>query len=153
MNAEALEKFVADAAIRLLTGLVVNPRRRRSAVVEAAEREIAADERQIRDLHEMWLNKEIDSAEYRRDRRTIQARIRENEKKTIAKAKSPESVGDLIGPDAKVKWKRSRMSGRTVCSGSCSARSSSARVASRRYPRRSITAGSRSRKTNSADTL
>ena len=52
----------------------------------------------------MWLNKEIDSAEYRRDRRVIQARIRENEKKTIAKAKSVASIADLVGPDAKAKW-------------------------------------------------
>ena len=41
MQAEALEKFVEDAAIRLLTGLSVNPRRTQSAAVEAAEREIA----------------------------------------------------------------------------------------------------------------
>ncbi len=104
MNAEALEKFVEDAAVRLLTGLAVNPRRSRSAAVEVAEREIAADEQQLRELHDMWLNKEIDSAEYRRDRRVIQARIRENEKKTIVKAKSAESVADLIGPDAKARW-------------------------------------------------
>jgi site-specific DNA recombinase len=104
MNAEALERFAEDAAIRLLAGLSVNPRRARSAAVEAAERGIAADEQQIRELHDMWLNKEIDSAEYRRDRRMIQARIRENEKKTIVKAKSPESIADLIGPDAKTKW-------------------------------------------------
>ncbi len=104
MNAEALERFAEDAAIRLLAGLSVNPRRARSAAVEAAEREIAADEQQIRELHDMWLNKEIDSAEYRRDRRMIQARVRENEKKTIVKAKSPESIADLIGPDAKTKW-------------------------------------------------
>jgi site-specific DNA recombinase len=104
MNAEALEKFVEEAAIRLLTGLVVNPRRTRSVAVEAAEREMAADEQQIRDLHDMWLNKEIDSTEYRRDRRAIQARIRENEKKTIVKVRSPQAVADLIGPDAKAKW-------------------------------------------------
>lgn len=104
MNAEALEKFVEDAAIRLLAGLSVNPRRSRGAAVEAAEREIAADEQQLRELHDMWLSREIDSAEYRRDRRLIQARIRDNEKKTIVKIKSAESVADLIGPHAKAKW-------------------------------------------------
>jgi site-specific DNA recombinase len=106
MKAEPLEKFVEDAAIRLLTGLSVNPRRSRSAAVEAAEREIAEDEQRIRDLRDMWLNKEIDSTEYRRDRREIQARIRQNEKKTVVKSKSVESIADLIGPDAEAKWAR-----------------------------------------------
>ncbi len=104
MLAEPLEEFLEDAAIRVLTGLAVNPRRSRTAAVEAAEREIAADEQQIRDLHDMWRNKEIDSAEYRKDRREIQARIRENEKKTIVTVKSAESIADLIGPGAKAKW-------------------------------------------------
>jgi hypothetical protein len=72
--------------------------------VEQAEREIAEDEQQLRDLHDMWLHKEIDSAEYRKDRREIQARIRENEKKLIVLGKSPETIADLIGPDAKAKW-------------------------------------------------
>jgi len=53
MQAEPLEKFVEDAAIRLLTGLAVNPRRPRSAAVEQAEREIAEDEQQLRHLHDM----------------------------------------------------------------------------------------------------
>ena len=106
MLAEPLEQFVEDAAIRLLTGLAVSPRRPRTAAVEAAERAIAEDEQQLRDLHDMWLNKEIDSAEYRRDRRTIRARIQENEKKTIVKVKSAESIASLIGPGAEAKWKR-----------------------------------------------
>jgi site-specific DNA recombinase len=104
MQAEPLEEFVEDAAIRLLTGLAVNPRQRRTAAVEAAEREIAADEQQIRDLHDMWRNKEITTEEYRKDRREIQARIRQNERKTMVTVKSAESIADLIGPDAKAKW-------------------------------------------------
>ncbi len=85
-------------------GLAINPRRTRSAAVEAAEREMAEDEQQIRDLHDMWRNKEITTEEYRKDRREIRARIRENERKTIVKARSVESVADLIGPDAKASW-------------------------------------------------
>ncbi|HEV2260464.1 MAG TPA: recombinase family protein, partial [Streptosporangiaceae bacterium] len=79
MLAEPLEKFVEDAAIRLLTGLAVNPRRTRTTAVKAIEGEIAEDEQQIRDLHDMWRNKEITTEEYRKDRREIQARIRQNE--------------------------------------------------------------------------
>src|SRR5207248_1726685 len=45
MQAEPLEKFVEDAAIRLLENLAVSPKRTRAAVVEAAEREIDDDER------------------------------------------------------------------------------------------------------------
>ncbi len=104
MRAESLEKFVEDAAITLLTGFQVNSRRPRSAVVQVAERAIADDEQQLRDLHDMWINKEIDSAEYRKDRRVIQARICQNEKKTIVKAKPMTAIADLIGPDAKAGW-------------------------------------------------
>jgi site-specific DNA recombinase len=104
MLAEPLEKFVEDAAIRLLDILAVSPKRTRNAAVEAAEREIEDDERQLAELHDMWLNKEIDSAQYRKDRRVIQARIRENQKKTIVKVKSPEAIADLIGPNAKARW-------------------------------------------------
>jgi site-specific DNA recombinase len=105
MHADSLEKFVEDAAVALLTNLTMNPRRPRTEAVAAAEREIAEDEKQLRDLHDMWLNKEIDSVEYRSDRRTIQARIRENEKKTVVKAKPMSAIADLIGPHAKTAWK------------------------------------------------
>jgi site-specific DNA recombinase len=104
MQAEPLEQFVEDAAIRLLENLAVSPKRTRTAAVEAAERAIEDDEKQIAELHEMWISKEIDTAEYRKDRRTIQARINQNQKKTVVRVKSPDAIADLIGPDAKVKW-------------------------------------------------
>jgi DNA invertase Pin-like site-specific DNA recombinase len=104
MLAEPLEKFVEDAAISLLSGLTVNSARPRTATTETAERNIAEDEQQMRDLHDMWLSKEIDSTEYRKDRRIIQARIRENERKLIAKAKPMTAISDLLGPDAQAKW-------------------------------------------------
>jgi hypothetical protein len=62
------------------------------------------DERQPEELHDMWITREIDTAEYRKDRRIIQARIRDNQKKTIVRVKSPEEIADLIGPGAKEKW-------------------------------------------------
>jgi DNA invertase Pin-like site-specific DNA recombinase len=104
MQAEPLEKFAEDAAVRLLEILAVSPKRTRTAAVEAAEREIEDDERQLAELHDMWMEKEIDSAEYRKDRRVIQARINENRKKTVVKVKSPDAIKDLIGPDANAKW-------------------------------------------------
>jgi len=104
MRAEPLEQFVEDAAVRLLENLAVNPKRTRTTALEAAERAIEDDERQLAELHDMWISKEIDTAEYRKDRRTIQARMRENQKKTIVKVKSPDSIADLIGPDASAKW-------------------------------------------------
>jgi hypothetical protein len=106
MRAEPLEKFVEAAAIRLLENLSVSPKRTRTAAVEAAEREIEEDERQKADLHDMWINKEIDSAQYRKDLRVINARIQANQKKTIVKARSPEAIADLIGSGAKAKWAR-----------------------------------------------
>lgn len=104
MNAEALETFVQEAAIKFLTGLSVNPKRARSAMTEAAEREIDEDQQQLSDLHEMWMEKEITTAQYRKDKNTIEKRIRDNEKKLIVKVKSPEAIKDLIGPDARKKW-------------------------------------------------
>jgi site-specific DNA recombinase len=104
MQAEPLEQFVQDAAVTLLTNLTVNTRRAPTAAVSTAEREIAEDEQQLRDLHDMWINKEIDSAQYRQDRRTIQARIRANEKKTVVKVKQTAAIADLIGPGAKAAW-------------------------------------------------
>jgi DNA invertase Pin-like site-specific DNA recombinase len=104
MQAEPLEQFVEAAAIRLLENLAVSPKRTRTATVEAAERAIEDDERQLKELHDMWIGKEIDTAEYRKDRRTIQARINQNQKKTVVRVKSPEAIADLIGPGAKAKW-------------------------------------------------
>jgi hypothetical protein len=104
MQAEPLEQFVEEAAIRLLENLAVSPKRTRTAAVETAERAIEDDERQLEELHDMWITKEIDTAGYRKDRRTIQARIRDNQKKTIVRIKSPEAIADLIGPGAKAKW-------------------------------------------------
>jgi len=106
MRAEPLEKFVEDAAIRLLENLTVSPKRTRTAAVEAAERAIEDDQRQLEELHDMWISKEIDTAEYRKDRRAIQARINQNQKKTVARVKSPDAIADLIGPGAKEKWAR-----------------------------------------------
>jgi site-specific DNA recombinase len=104
MRAEPLEKFVEDEAIRLLENLSVNPRRRRSPATDAAEREIDEDTQQLKDLHDMWISKEITTAEYRKDRREIQARINRNEKKLTVRVKSPQAIADLIGPDAKARW-------------------------------------------------
>ena len=102
--AEPLEQFVEDAAVKPLAELAITPARPRSTAVKAAEREIAEDEQQLKDLHDMWLAKEIDSAEYRKDRRAIQARIRANERNTVVKAKPMTAIADLIGPDAKTAW-------------------------------------------------
>jgi site-specific DNA recombinase len=104
MLAEPLEKFVEDEAIRLLENLSVNPKRRRTAATEATEREIESDEQQLKDLHEMWKAKEIPPDQYRKDRREIQARINQNEKKLTVRGKSTEAIADLIGPGAGAKW-------------------------------------------------
>ena len=105
IQAGPLEEFVQAAAIRLLENLSVSPKRTRTPAVEIAEREIADDERQLAELHDMWISKEIDTAQYRKDRRTIQARVNENQKKTVARVKSPAAIADLIGPGAKTRWK------------------------------------------------
>jgi site-specific DNA recombinase len=104
MLAEPLEKFVEDAAVRLLENLAISPKRPRTVSVEIAEREIEEDERQLAELHDRWISKEIDTAQYRKDRRTIQARIRENQKKTVIKTRSLDTIADLIGTNAGTTW-------------------------------------------------
>lgn len=104
MSAVALEKFVEEAAIRLLTELSVSPKRPRTAATETAEREIDEDQQQLKDLHDMWIAKEITTAQYRADKNIIDKRIRDNEKRLIVKIKTPEAISDLIGPDARKKW-------------------------------------------------
>ena len=89
MAAEPLEKFVEDAAIRLLENLEIGPKRTRSAAIEAAEREIDEDERRKAELHDMWISKEIDSTQYRKDLRTINARIRETRKRQSSRSSHP----------------------------------------------------------------
>lgn len=104
--AEPLEKFVEDSAIRFLEDLSVNPKRRRNAATGAIQRGIEEDEQQIKDLHAMWLAKEIPTDQYRKDRRQIQGRINQNEKKLVVRGKSSEAIADLIGPGARAKWRK-----------------------------------------------
>ncbi|MDQ2813482.1 MAG: recombinase family protein [Actinomycetota bacterium] len=106
MLAEPLEKFVEDAAIDLLEKLAVNPERPRTAAIAAAEKEISEDEQMLKDLHDMWAVKEIPTEQYRKDRREIQARINANEKKMSTRTKPVEAIADLIGADAKARWKK-----------------------------------------------
>lgn len=123
-------------------------------MVEQAEREIAEDERQILELRDMWKNKEIPTDEYRKDRRDIQARIRQNEKKnrrqdTVCRVDSrPNRAGRCRQVD-----KTNRRAQEQHPSGSCSPRSLSAHTTKRHIPTASITGESTSRKTTSDDTI
>ena len=54
----------------------------------------------------MWLHKEIDTAEYRQDRKAIKKRINDNRKKTVVAVKKISAVADLIGPNAKASWEK-----------------------------------------------
>ena len=65
MQAEPLEEFVGEAAIRLLENLAVSPKRTRTAMVEAAERAIQDDKRQLNELHDMWINNGTDKCRTR----------------------------------------------------------------------------------------
>jgi len=106
ISANALEAFVEDAAIGLLEKLTIEGRPRGSEEVTSAEAAIADDERQLRELNEMWTAKEITTSEYRKMRQDIMDRIARNERKTVIR---PIAVLEgLTGPDASEKWRTLR---------------------------------------------
>jgi site-specific DNA recombinase len=107
IRADLVEEFVTDAALRLLAELSISAQPKRpTARIEQAMREIEDDERQLRELNEMWKAKEVTTAEYREMRRDIQSRIRSNERKATPSGRPIEAIKDLIGPNAKKKWRK-----------------------------------------------
>ena len=125
MQAGPLEKFVEDAAIRLLESLTVSPKRTRTAAVETAEREIEEDERQLAELHDMWISKEIDSAEYRKDRRDDPGTYTGKPEKDHRQIQVTRSDSRPYRAGAKENGRSSRTGGRTASCGSFSPLSSS----------------------------
>jgi DNA invertase Pin-like site-specific DNA recombinase len=106
ISADTLEKFVEDAAIGLLEKLTVDGRPTGSEEAAAAEAAIADDERQLKELNEMWTAKEITTSEYRQMRHEITERIERNEPKTVVRP--IKMLEGLTGPDASKKWEALR---------------------------------------------
>jgi site-specific DNA recombinase len=105
IKADALEKFVADAAVRFLEKLAVarNSPSRLSQQAKRAQQQIEDDERQLQELNQMWTHKEITTKEYRAMRAEITDRMKAAEPKIVV-TRPIEAMKGLIGPDAAKSW-------------------------------------------------
>ncbi|HZR49480.1 MAG TPA: recombinase family protein [Streptosporangiaceae bacterium] len=101
ISAATLEEFAEGVAIKYLEKLSVDGRPVGEAAKEAKDA-IADDERQLRELNEMWTAKVITTREYREMRREITERIAKNERKTVVRP--IKLLEGLTGPDAAKKW-------------------------------------------------
>jgi site-specific DNA recombinase len=106
IDAATLEAFVTDAAVDMLTQLdVTGAPTVATALSEQDEAAIAADERELAELKDMWNNRELSTREYRQMRKTVEDRITTLRRKTIVRP-TVEVLGGLVGPDARASWDR-----------------------------------------------
>ncbi|MGH3528895.1 MAG: zinc ribbon domain-containing protein [Pseudonocardiaceae bacterium] len=104
IHATMLEAFVTDAAVQLLTHLdVTGAPTVATALSEEDETAIAADERELAELKDMWNSRELSTREYRQMRKTVEDRITTLQRKTIVRP-TVEVLAGLVGPDARSSW-------------------------------------------------
>jgi len=104
IHATMLEGFVTDAAVELLTHLdVTGAPSAATALSEQDETAIAADERELAELKDMWASRELSTREYRQMRKTVEDRITTLHRKTIVRP-TVEVLAGLVGPHALASW-------------------------------------------------
>ncbi|MFF4660422.1 recombinase family protein [Streptomyces sp. NPDC001381] len=105
ISAEPLEEFAKDVALRVLANLDITGRP--PAATARPEADVQADEddaAQLAELNEMWLAKEIPTAEYRAMRRRIEDRMKDRQRRTVQR---PVAVLEgIAGPDAQESWRK-----------------------------------------------
>ncbi|MFR0356656.1 recombinase family protein [Streptomyces sediminimaris] len=101
--ADPLEAAVKDVALEVLEKLDVTGHK--PATTSRPETDVKADEddaRQLQELNQMWLAKEVPTPEYRTMRRAIEDRIKERQRRTVQR---PVAVlQGIAGPDARKAW-------------------------------------------------
>lgn len=103
-----LEKFVEDAAIDLLGKLTVSGELSSTALPPSLVEQIESDEQQLRELKEMWRAKEMPTAEYREERKIIEARIATAQRR--ATVRPLKLLEGLTGPNAERAWRDEKLS-------------------------------------------
>ncbi len=104
ISATTLEKFVADAAIRMLTHLDVTGQET-AAVLGAEEADsIQADQEMLAEAARMWARKEISKPEYVAMRKEIEDRIKTVQRKAIVRP-AVEVLEGMTGPGAEKAWR------------------------------------------------
>lgn len=104
IGAVPLEEFVVDAAITLLTTLDLSGSPTATATLTDREQQaIAADERELAELKDMWKQREVSTREYREMRRTVEDRINQIRRKTVVRPTADVLAG-LVGEHARAQW-------------------------------------------------
>lgn len=105
INAEPLERFARDVEIEVLEKLDVSGRTPAATSLPAADLEANnEDAEQLKELNGMWTAKEISTPEYRTMRKTIEARMKERQRKIIQRP--VEVLHGIAGPDAAANWRK-----------------------------------------------
>ncbi|WP_162839489.1 MULTISPECIES: recombinase family protein [Frankia] len=103
INAPALEAFVTDAAVDLLTRLDPSGQEAAATLTDADQAAIEEDNAELAELKAMWNAREIKSREYREMRRTVEERIKKVQRKTVVRP-AVEVLAGLTGPHARAAW-------------------------------------------------
>ncbi|MET7618365.1 recombinase family protein [Streptomyces sp. NPDC005408] len=99
-----LEKFVSDAAIKLLERLDVTGQESAAVLSEEDRAAIEGDRGELAELKDMWDKRELRTHEYRAMRRTVEERISKVERKLVVRP-AVEVLRGLVGPDARRNWR------------------------------------------------
>ena len=104
ISAATLEKFAADAAIRMLTELDVTGRESAAVLGSEEADTIAEDQEQLAEAARMWAKKEISKAEYDVMRKEITERIKTAQRKAVVRP-AVEVLEGMTGPGAEKAWR------------------------------------------------
>ncbi|MHC0433837.1 recombinase family protein [Streptomyces sp. O3] len=97
-----LEEFVTEAAIDLLGRLTISGKLASTSLPDSATDSVEADQQQLVELNQMWTEKEITTAEFRKMRKDITDRIAKAQRRLVVR---PMKLLDgLTGPGAKDAW-------------------------------------------------
>lgn len=97
-----LEDFVRDAAIELLSKLTVGGQLATTSLPDSATAAVEADQQRLEELKEMWLAKEVTTAEFRQMRKQVQDRIAKAQRRLVVRPMK--LLEGLTGPGARGAW-------------------------------------------------
>ena len=103
ISAPVLDKFVADAAIRLLEKLDITGQAAATTLSPADVQAIADDREQLAELNTMWAKKEITTSELKKMKKVIEDRMVATQRKIIVRP-AAEVLRGMVGPDARASW-------------------------------------------------
>ncbi|MEU4999727.1 recombinase family protein [Streptomyces sp. NPDC021622] len=100
-----LQRFVTDAAVKLLERLSVTGEEEAAVLSEDDQASIEADREELAELRDMWDKRELRTREYRSMKKTIEDRVAKIEQKLVVRP-TAETLRGLTGPNARLNWTR-----------------------------------------------